>query len=329
MKDHELRKLLRSIDPEQIELPDGLAERVWSDVEKAKDAHLETENSLDSHNQGEERDLPAAVSEDAPLLADIEPLPATTAVPAQRKGLWLVAAAMIAIVIIGVTQRTNEPQTELATEAPEQAVADEGDGDAVGPTSNPADADFLSPLTVTATERTSLAFEFTAANNAVFNATLWQAGSLVATTGGSAVAGEAQSVLFEDLADSTLYEVEVILLGPPTIRSGVIEAQTAGETPLLIRELAITSNGADELVTFTTNLCSQVSYVILDAETRDELSRLQTSIDDECSTTHEFSTEQVSSADEVLVVVEAEAIEQGELTGNRSTETVTVRRQDN
>lgn len=319
-------KVLRSIDPDQIPLPDGLHERVWARVDETTNA----EDSAAHHIATTHNSSDTAGENLAPTI-ELQPRTDGHETPNSRALPWVAALILVAAAIFGASRvlSTGSP-SELSTaqsRSTNEEVEEVDLGQDEGPAIESEELAFQDAPAVTATEPNALALEFSTTQDSVYNATLWQGGEVVGTTGGSTIAGDVTEVRFVDLIDSTPYEIEVILIGPPTVRSGRVALQTAGTTPLQISDL---ENDDDQVeITFSTNLCAQTSFVVLDADNRTELVRSDTGTNVDCSTRHSLSLDtliEIGTLNEYIVVIEAEAQEQGEPTGNRSTETITITR---
>lgn len=317
----DINKALKGIDPEQIPLPEGLEDRLWERLNSRDDF---AENTLAARTLGPES------SADAELVISEEEPPDT----ASRFFPW--AAALVLVALLGAFAAQafgGSESTELASTpepADEQAEAPTTTPDATVPdTAVPEATDTIEvgfdlfPV-VSESTRTSLMFDFATNSDSVFNATLWEGSRVVATTGGSAGAGEVTAFLFEDLADSTQYEVEVVLIGNETVRSGRILARTAGDTALELTDLQV--NAESNEISFTTNLCATTSYVVLTADDRREVARGEVASGGDCSLEHSLRPDLSTigtGATEFLVIIEALSVESSSLTSS-TTATVTV-----
>lgn len=302
--EHAIRAALKGIDPEEIPLPAGLEEQLWaqlaSEIYIVDGAPLLT--SVDSTRKDEPHDITG-------------PLESEDRTFAIRRAFRMAAAiALFAIVGVTVAQLMNpSSSTELAS-SQDQRDDSRSDSDTPVTDDEALDVGFeLFPL-ISEVTRNSLVADFTTNEDSVYNATLVEDGRVVATTGGSTSAGEIAEFVFEDLASSTRYEVEVVLIGPPSIRSGRIPARTAGDTNLEITDLQLAGDFDRNEISFSTNLCATTSFVVLAAQDRSEVARVEPDPDAECSTTHTLTPDlsvQGSDAAEFLVIIETVSLDTG------------------
>ena len=270
-------------------------------------------------------------SPDAPLFDLGEPEDAPV-----RTGWWMAAAiAIIGLLATGlfVLNNSNDMSVTIADETPSES-ADVADAEPTVTTTTVAgEPTFSTPLGFTEVRADSLMATFTTSEETVFNATLRSGGSVVETTSGDAIPMESTSVTFADLDASTVYSLEVTLLGPPSVVSDRLEIRTGGDDiPLEISELAVADVTATSAsFEFQTSLCAVVSLVVLDASDQRELQRVRSEPDGPCSQSHVIVTGEpaLEPGSDYVVLVEAVASSGDESdAGNSTSESISLRTEE-
>ena len=244
---------------------------------------------------------------------------------------WLVAAAVTAIALIGASfffltdsggpaviatgdTTSQDLPDDTAADGTLGSVAetdDETDDETGNDTSRSALA-FTAPLGFTQVSTNDLEAVFTTSQDTVFNATLRSGDQIIDTQSASSIADATTSVQFGGLDATTLYSLEVTLIGPPVLVSPRLEIRTAGDdTPVEITSLGLAAvTASTALVTFETNLCASTSVVVLDARDQREVQRVMSERDDVCAHDHELAIgtgTPLDPATDYVVLVEATA----------------------
>lgn len=343
--DGEIARQLRNAE-QDIVVPPGFRDRLWVELNESKSGHSEGEPSPVSVRP--ELDTPELVIAEpgrpyeAPVLLGTEN---QFDEPTSKRGVRVLAAAAVFIVaIVGgalFLQAGDEP-ADLATlptpadttPTPEGAL-DGPSGDGQGrPDSQSEDAtdelEFEMNLGITEIGESSVEVVFSATSDTAFNATVREGNQVVRTEGGSIQGGELSVLSIGRLETGVSYTIDVTLIGPPVAVSQRLAFRTAVDPndptaiaePLSFDTIELTANGDVEL---TTNLCSAVSFVLLDSGSQAELAR-SPALEEPlmCSQSHELDVSAaaatISGDNQVTIIVEAEHVVDGVGTGN-----VTVR----
>ncbi len=316
-------------DGEFFDLFDGLDENMPGPSEEFSDGLLGElkagfgESSPDRVELGEAPDAPLfdlGEPEDAPV----------------RTGWWVAAAiAIIGLLAAGlfVLKNSSDMSVTIADETPSESA---GTADPEPSTTTAAVAvelAFSTPLGFTEVTSESLMAAFTTTEATVFNATLRSGGSVVETTSGDAMPMESNSVTFADLDASTVYSLEVTLLGPPSVVSDRLEIRTGGDNiELEISELVVADVTATSAsFEFRTNLCAVVSLVVLDASDQRELQRVSSEPDAPCGQIHVIATGEpaLEPGSDYVVLVDAVASSGDESgAGNSTSESISLRTEE-
>ncbi len=345
--DEEMRAAFDGFDDNAIAVPEGFAARLWSELESTSTTLTPVDRVVvddDDPHEGVVLDLRPPLEVLVPGLQE----PAvdeniTSFQPDRGRGdapRWFAAAAILIGLIGGglwlsqmsrsSTVTADQPPDAQASTSVEQSegtapplLDDEGPNPIIEPLG------FAAPVALLEVTDDSVRLAFSPTTQTVFNATIRRGSDIIATTGGSTAAGETTEVEFDDLAGSTLYNVEITLLGAPSVSSPRLEFRSGGDTPVEISELRteLISQTAVE-VRFATNVCALASFVVLDAADRAEVARHDANPDAACGTEHLVepgtTTAPLEPGLRYVIIVEAEAVEDGELLGNLTTQSTTI-----
>ncbi len=337
MSDDELRDYLSRAESGG-ELPAGFRDQLWNELR----AEL-----------GDEADPPAApvIAIEADTGAEArEPTPNIWSPPAtdgESRLPWLAAAAAVLLVVAGVAflalnsdsadidvatdedqavpSSTSEPPSSTSSEAPTTTIA-------------PEDLDFEAALGIVSIDETAVAITFMPNQATAFNATVRDGAVVVQTEGGSADGAEPIQLDFDRLDPATTYTVEVTLIGPPSVLSERLEFRTAADpsdpasfdVPITIDSAELMND--DGRIEVSTNLCSAVSFVLLDPADQREIGRSSTNEANAdsvaCETTHVLDTAAASAevgySGPYTVIIEVEEVVDGVGSGNVAVTTISV-----
>ena len=354
--DDELRKYLSRADRESS-VPAEFRERLWEELQGVLG-----ESDQDDSQDADDADDPMAMTGYAAGTADDvrgesaseEPQEFATVTPLQAppaptgRSYWRVAvAAAVALFAVGIAALVlrNEPvdlATEQQSEEAPPATSDSGvpnddtDEASITTTTSPPELGFATNLGLTEVTGDSVEFTFAANTATAYNATIREGEEVIATEGGSAEAGETVVLDIGRLEAARSYTVDVTLIGPPPVRSERLMFRTPADqsepgsfdVPISIDSAMVNSDGTIDVVT---NLCSTVSYVLLDPADQRELGRSATDEDNAdapCETAHQLELADaettIGQPPPYVVIIEVEESLARAGTGNVAVTTVNI-----
>lgn len=314
MTDQQMKEYLSVADREGP-VPEAFASQLWAEIAERQGVPIEPVINADEElapvvHIGDVRSPKVALD---PTPAPIEPVSRWWRAPA--------AAAVLIVALLGGLWLTQS----LSDEAPVASVGQDDTPQATSPTTTTSDSTtpsteapiepavgFAIEVGVVELAEESISITFASASTSAYSAVVHRGDQVVSASGGTALAGEQLVVELGELVPATNYDVSVTLTGPPSTTSEAIAFRTPADpddpgsfdVPIRFENVEL-SDGQIEL---TTNVCSEVSYVLLSPDDQTEVAR-QGFTESQCALEHALNVselvEQVGVTPPLTVIIEA------------------------